>query len=168
MLALVYYSKTGKTKELVDFISRRLRGLGIATDVFMVKPARDYYDKLLHLNPRILYESLSSKVVSIVGDEGFEPSRYGVVVIATPIWWGVAAPPIYSFVIKYANAVKSPVYCIATADLRVDYAVKLRGVLESQGFRVRECVTVRSLKEDADRVNLLINGVASEVASLAR
>ncbi len=163
MLALVYYSKTGKTKELVDFISRRLRDLGVSTDVFMVKPIRDYHDKLLHLNPRILHESLSGKVISIVGDKGFEPSRYGVVVIATPIWWGAAAPPIYSFIVKYANAVESPVYCVATADLRVDYAVKLREILESHGFRVRECITVRSLKEDADRINLLVNGITSEV-----
>lgn len=162
-LALVYYSKTGKTRVLVEFISRRFKELGVAVEVFALKPVREYSDKFLHLNPRVLYESMSGRAVPISGDEGFEPSKYDAVLISTPIWWGTAAPPIHSFILKYANTIKLPVYCIATADLQIDYALKLRKSLETRGYEVRDCITVRSLEEDVDRINLFINNVMNEL-----
>ncbi|MCS7128044.1 MAG: hypothetical protein N3E36_02070 [Sulfolobales archaeon] len=158
-IAVIYYSKTGKTKRLVEYISHKLKDLGVKVDVFTVKPFREYSSKLLHLNPRILYETLLSRNISIKGDEGFEPERYDAVIIATPIWWGMEAPPIHSFIQKYASLIKTPTYCIVTADLPIDYASKLLKILKTQGYRVKECIQVTELEKDRGRIDAMLDRI---------
>jgi len=67
-ICIVYYSETGKTRRVVGYIGEGLRGRGISVRVIPVKPAREYFSRLLHLNPRILYEVLSGSPIEIVVD----------------------------------------------------------------------------------------------------
>lgn len=159
-IAIVYYSKTGKTKQLIEYIYHKLNYFGEKVDVFMVRPAREYSSKLLHLNPRILYETLLSKNIPIKGDEGFKPETYDVVIIATPIWWGMEAPPIRSFIQKYASLIKALTYCIVTADLPIDYASKLLKTLETQGYRVKECIQVVEFEKDRSKIDAMLNRIS--------
>ncbi|MEM2235197.1 MAG: hypothetical protein QW224_05640 [Desulfurococcaceae archaeon] len=156
-IAIVYYSKTGKTRQLIEYIYHKLKYFGEEVDVFMVRPVREYSSRLLHLNPRILYETMLSRSIPIKGDEGFKPETYDVVIIATPIWWGMEAPPIRSFVQKYASLIKTPTYCIATADLPIDYASKLMKTLETQGYRVKECIQVVEFEKDRSKIDAMLN-----------
>jgi len=58
------------------------------------------------------------------------------------VWWRAASPPVYSFIDKYAGRYRGPVYCVTTADLRVDYTGRLRRLLEAKGYRVANCISV--------------------------
>jgi len=158
-ICIVYYSKTGKTRRVVEYIGEGLRGRGISVRVIPVKPAREYFSRLLHLNPRILYEVLSGSPIEIIV-EGFDPGECRALVIATPVWWGAASPPVYSFIDKYAGVYSGIVYCVTTADLRVDYAGRLRRELEAKGYRVADCISVVDPVKDRGVIDRLVEEVA--------
>ncbi len=145
---------------MIEYVFHKLKDLGVGVDVFTVRPIREYSSRLLHLNPRTLYETLLSRNIPIKGDEGFKPETYDAVVIATPIWWGMEAPPIHSFIQKYANLIKTPIYCITTADLPIDYASKLLKTLKARGYEVRECIQVVNFEKDRGRIDAMLDKVS--------
>jgi len=161
-VCIVYYSKTGKTRKVVEYIKRRLEESGISVNVFFVKPARDYFDKLLHLNPRILYEVLMRKPVEIV-NATVKLEECDVLVIATPVWWGAASPPIYSFIAKYSGMYSKPVYCVTTADLNVDYASRLKRELENMEYNVVDCVLIVDPNRDRIKLDKFVEEIAGKL-----
>jgi len=161
----VYYSKSGRTEKVVKYVAERLSSLGFGAKKYFIKPSRDYFDRLLHLNPRVIYEVLSGGTAEIVGDEGFDPATCLALVVATPVWYGTAAPPILSFLSKYSGRCSAPTYIITTSDLRVDYASKLRVLAERRGFNVRGYLSVVSLERDLEKVSDFVDRVAADLRS---
>lgn len=167
-VCLVYYSKTGRTKRVVEYIASVLAEKRVIVKIFNVKPARDYYNRLLHLNPRVLLHTLTGKPVEITGDEDFKPDECDALVIATPIWYNQPAPPIYSFIRKYAGLAKPPVYCVTTSTLAIDYASRLGDLLKAMGYAVRECVSIVNPDREGYKLVKLTNKLYSSLAGVER
>ena len=95
---IVYYSATGNTEEVANYIADATGG-----DLFELEPAEPYTDEDLDWtndNSRVSleHEEESLRDVELVSDtvDGFE--EYTTVYIGYPIWWGIAAWPVDSFV----------------------------------------------------------------------
>lgn len=161
-VCVVYYSKTGKTRKLVEYIKERLKESGINVNVFLVKPIREYFDKFLHLNPRILYETLMRKPVELINSD-IKLENCDALVISTPVWWGAASPPIYSFITKHSGKYSNPIYCVTTADLNVDYASKLRRELEDLKYNVVDCLSVVDPDKDRDKLDKLVKEITEKL-----
>uniref|UniRef100_A0A7C4FCY2 Flavodoxin family protein n=1 Tax=Ignisphaera aggregans TaxID=334771 RepID=A0A7C4FCY2_9CREN len=123
-------------------IAEELRRGGVEVKVFLVKPVKDYYPKLLHLNPRLIHETITGKSIEVTGLEHFDPNLCRALVVATPIWFGRPSPPITTFIKMFANKVKCPVYALATSIMSKDYAARLRKLLEEMGYSVRGCASL--------------------------
>ncbi|MEM1508239.1 MAG: hypothetical protein QW262_08360 [Candidatus Bathyarchaeia archaeon] len=101
-IAIVYYSRTGYTERVVGELGLCLKSEGFTVDVYRTLPIREY-SKPLHLNPRLIYDTLIRGGTDI----RFEPSEprlsgYSAVIVASPIWIGTLTPPIQEFLRRYA------------------------------------------------------------------
>lgn len=95
---VVYYSATGNTEEAANTIAQITGG-----DLFELEPADPYTDEDLDWtddNSRVSqeHEDESLRDVELVSStvEGFE--EYDTVFIGYPIWWGIAAWPVDTFI----------------------------------------------------------------------
>jgi hypothetical protein len=82
VVALVYYSRTGVTRAVSEFIVEWLAGRGLRVDVFELRALREYA-RPLHLNPRLIFDTIFRGFAEYGGDEGFKPDAYDLVFIGT-------------------------------------------------------------------------------------
>jgi len=131
-VAIVFYSKTGITKEIVLKISNMLKEKGIAVDVFELKPLHDY-GGLLYLNPRLIYETLIRKSTEITVIP-YEPKleNYDILILASPIWCETITPPIREFIRRHKFPGKKTI-CITTSMFPLKYSKKLKKIAEKYG-----------------------------------
>lgn len=142
-VAVVYYSRTGVTKTVVESLAEPLRSAGAPVDVYGVLPAEEY-SRPLHFNPRLAYETLVRRGT----DVKFEPEEprleeYDVVVVASPVWFNTLAPPVQEFLRRHRRGARSLVV-ITTSTLDVDCSRVSRVVEELYGSEPALCVNVRS------------------------
>ncbi len=95
---VVYYSATGNTQRVADFIAA-----ATDADVFVLEPAEPYTDADLNYsdeNSRVVYEHdhPDERDVALVADTVENWESYDTVFIGYPIWWGIAAWPVDGFV----------------------------------------------------------------------
>lgn len=95
---VVYYSATGNTEEVANYIADATGG-----DLFEVEPAEPYTDADLNWtdeNSRVSqeYADESLRNVELVTTEVENWDSYDTVFIGYPIWWGIAAWPMNTFV----------------------------------------------------------------------
>lgn len=95
---VVYYSATGNTEEVANYIADATCG-----DLFEVEPAEPYTDDDLNWtdeNSRVSqeYADESLRDVELVTTEVENWDSYDTVFIGYPIWWGIAAWPMNTFV----------------------------------------------------------------------
>ena len=95
---VVYYSATGNTEAVANYIADATGG-----DLFEVEPAEPYTDADLDWtddNSRVSqeYADESLRDVELVSTEVENWDSYDTVFIGYPIWWGIAAWPMDSFV----------------------------------------------------------------------
>jgi len=140
-IAIVYYSRTGKTREVVGYIKERLAEKNVAIDVYELKLVREY-SKPLHLNPRLVIDVLFNRLVKYVGDEGFSSRTYDLIILGSPIWIGSITPPIKSFIARYKGLIKAPIVCFTTSAMDGKYSKRFRNLLESLGYKVAIDFTV--------------------------
>lgn len=95
---VVYYSATGNTEAVADYIADITGG-----DLFELEPAEPYTDDDLDYNDRNSrvsqeYADESLRAVELVSDtvKGFD--EYEDIFIGYPIWWGEAAWPVDQFI----------------------------------------------------------------------
>lgn len=134
-IALIYYSRTGTTREVAKYVEGKLREHKLSVNTYELKLVREY-SKPLHLNPRLITDVLFGKLVNYVGDERFNPEVYDLVIIGTPIWVGSITPPVRSFIYRYRGLIKAPIICFTTSLMSKDYSRKFRDILERLGYRV--------------------------------
>ncbi len=95
---VAYFSGTGNTKRVAEFIKNKTDG-----DLFEIDPAEPYTDADLN------YSNSNSRVSKEHNDESLRdiplqittPSNfndYSIVYIGFPIWWGIPAWPVNNFV----------------------------------------------------------------------
>ena len=95
---VVYYSATGNTEEVANYIADATGG-----DLFEVEPAEPYTDADLDWtdeDSRVSreHEDESLRDVELVSTEAENWDSYDTVFIGYPIWWGIAAWPMDTFV----------------------------------------------------------------------
>ena len=95
---VVYYSATGNTEEVANAIAA-----ATGADVFELEPADPYTDEDLNWtdeNSRVTVEhdNPDQRDVELVADTVDNWEEYDTVFIGYPIWWGIAAWPVDTFV----------------------------------------------------------------------
>lgn len=95
---VVYYSATGNTEEAANLIADATGG-----DIFELEPVEPYTDDDLNYsdeNSRVSreHEDESLRDVELVSTTVDNWDSYDTVFIGYPIWWGIAAWPVDSFV----------------------------------------------------------------------
>lgn len=95
---VVYFSATGNTESAANYIAQATDG-----DLFELEPAEPYTDEDLNYNnddSRVSreHEDESLRDVELVADTVENWDEYDTVFIGYPIWWGIAAWPVDSFV----------------------------------------------------------------------
>jgi len=163
-IAAIFYSKTGITRKVTLDIVDGLKKEGIMVDVFELKPLRDY-SRPLHLNPRLIYETLIKKTTEITVIP-HEPKLkdYKLIILASPIWCGTIAPPIREFIKKYKYSGKKAV-CITTSMLPLNYSKKLKRVTEREGkYKVIHCVNVVGRKPYKKVIDSIVRKIIEELA----
>ena len=95
---VVYFSATGNTEAVAGYIADTL-----GADTFEITPAEPYTADDLNWNDpesRVVYEyeNPDARDVALVTDTPENWEDYDTVFIGYPIWWGVAAWPVSSFV----------------------------------------------------------------------
>ena len=95
---VVYYSATGSTKAVAEMIADKL-----SADIFVIEPSDPYESADLNYNnssSRVSKEhdneALRKVDLKVNTPENWE--QYDTVYVGYPIWWGVAAWPVSSFV----------------------------------------------------------------------
>lgn len=95
---VVYYSATGNTEEAANYIA-----VATNADVFELEPKEPYTDDDLDWtddNSRVVYEhdNPDARDIELVASTVPDWESYDTVFIGYPIWWGIAAWPVDSFV----------------------------------------------------------------------
>lgn len=95
---VVYYSATGNTEEAANMIAEAVGG-----DLFQLEPTEPYRDADLNWtdeNSRVTVEhdNPDQRDVELVSTTVENWDDYDTVFIGYPIWWGIAAWPVDSFV----------------------------------------------------------------------
>ena len=95
---VVYYSATGNTEAVAGYIAEATGG-----DLFELEPAEPYTDADLNWtdeNSRVTleHEDESLRDVELVANTVDNWDSYDTVLLGYPIWWGIAAWPVDTFV----------------------------------------------------------------------
>lgn len=95
---VVYYSATGNTEAVANYIAQATGG-----DLFELEPVDPYTDEDLNWtdeNSLVVYEhdNEDARDVELVADTVDNWDEYDTVFIGYPIWWGIAAWPVDTFV----------------------------------------------------------------------
>ena len=95
---IAYYSATGNTEEVANVIADAIGG-----DLFELEPTEPYTDDDLNWsddNSRVSqeHENKDQRDVELVSTTPENWDSYDTVFIGYPIWWGIAAWPVDSFV----------------------------------------------------------------------
>lgn len=95
---VVYFSATGNTQTAAETIADLAGG-----DLFPLEPADPYTDEDLNWtdeNSRVVYEYThpEARDVALVADTVDNWEAYDTVFLGYPIWWGIAAWPVDTFV----------------------------------------------------------------------
>lgn len=95
---VVYYSATGNTKAVAEMIAEETNG-----DLFEIEPQYPYSNEDLNWtdeNSRVTreYENEDERNVELVSTTVDNWEDYGTVFVGYPIWWGIAAWPVNTFV----------------------------------------------------------------------
>jgi len=141
-VAIVYYSKTGNTRRVAEMLKFDLSKLNVSVDCFEIRGVREYSDRMLHLNLRLIRDVMFGEDVKICGDEEFNPNGYDLILIGSPIWYNRVTPAIRTFIKKYAGKIGVPVACFTTSKLNINYSDEFRRQLESLGYKVMVNKTV--------------------------
>ncbi|RLF03777.1 MAG: hypothetical protein DRK00_08180 [Thermoprotei archaeon] len=119
-MALIYYSRTGVTRAMVRRLIDALEGAGASVGAYEVRAVREY-GKPLHLNPRLVLDTLLRRGVDVVlSPPSLDWDCYGLAILA-PTWFGRVAAPMVGF-LKGHCFPGGPAVCLATRAARVEYS----------------------------------------------
>lgn len=156
---VVYFSATGNTESAATYIAQATGG-----DLFELEPAEPYTDEDLNYNnddSRVSreHEDESLRDVELVSDTVENWDEYDTVFIGYPIWWGVAAWPVDSFVEAndFTGKTVIPFATSASSDLGQsgELLAELAGTGDWQeGQRFRSSVSEEDIQAWVDSLGL--------------
>ncbi len=97
-ILIAYYSATGNTKEVAEYIAKETGG-----DLFEITPTQPYTSDDLNWRKdgsrvNVEHEDESKRDIPLVKTTPDNFSEYDTVYIGYPIWWAIAAWPVDNFV----------------------------------------------------------------------
>lgn len=156
---VVYFSASGNTEEAANYIAQITGG-----DLFELKPADPYTNDDLNWtddNSRVSqeYYDESLRDVELTSDTVENWDSYDTVLIGYPIWWGIAAWPVNTFVKAndFTGKTVIPFCTSASSGLGQsgDLLAELAGTGDWQdGHRFRSSVSEADVQEWLDGLNL--------------
>lgn len=156
---VVYFSASGNTEEAANYIAQITGG-----DLFELKPADPYTNDDLNWtddNSRVSqeYYDESLRDVELTSDTVENWDSYDTVLIGYPIWWGIAAWPVNTFVKAndFTGKTVIPFCTSASSGLGQsgDLLAELAGTGNWQdGQRFRSSVSEADVQEWLDGLNL--------------
>jgi hypothetical protein len=120
------------------------------------------------LNPRLVIDTLIKKGTDIsLEPAGFDPSKYDVVVVASPIWIGTLSSPVQQFLRSHAGGLKKYVV-LTTSGLRVRCGAILKKAENISGVKPLSCfnVTVSEIRRGA-KLRDLVQEIAGKIKELS-
>lgn len=92
---IVYYSQTGKTRQVAHWIAQKSGGDMV--ELHIVKPYPTHHDELVTQARREIDDGVIVELKTKINE--FE--KYKTIYLGTPIWWGTMATPVASFLSSY-------------------------------------------------------------------
>lgn len=106
---VVFYSMSGNTKEVAQYIARKLRA-----DIIEIETVKEYpddHDVLVSLGKKEVETGYMPQIRPLAIDF----SKYDGIVIGTPIWWYTYAPAVRTFIKLFRKGLKGKnIYPFAT------------------------------------------------------
>ncbi len=166
-VAVAYYSRTGITEAVARFLCNALRGCGVEVEGFRIKALREYSPPL-HLNLRLVIDTLVKRGTSIsLEPTNFDPSKYDLVVIASPIWIGTLSSPVQQFLRDQATKLKRYVV-LTTSGLRASRDAISRKAEKISQVKPLLCFNVtRSEVKDEDKLRRLVQEMVDKIRELS-
>lgn len=134
---ILYYSRTGRTKKVAEFIKEELKG--DIEEIVSLKKRNGFFGILLSI-----FESLFKRLTPVKEIEK-DISNYDLVLIGTPIWAGNLSSPIRTFFVKYRDILKNK-------DIIVFYSYGLKPKKESID-------PSRLIKIDLERLGIVLKDI---------
>lgn len=128
---IVYYSRTGKTKKVAEFIKEELNGE--IEEITSLKNRNGILGILLSI-----YESLFKKLTPIKEIEK-DLKNYDLIVIGTPIWAGNFSSPVRTFIVKYKDILKTKdviLFCTYGLEMKGDIKDLFRLVKDIEDMEI--------------------------------
>jgi flavodoxin len=94
-ILIVYYSKTGNTREMAKQIQKTTGGN--IFEIQVVKPYSDDYQTLVDQAKKEINAGFKPELKAKVKDIG----KYDVIFVGSPNWWSTIAPPVATFLTSY-------------------------------------------------------------------
>ena len=156
---VVYFSATGNTQEAANYIAQLTGG-----DLFELVPSEPYTDEDLNWtndNSRVSQEYYDETLrdVELTADTVENWDSYDTVFIGYPIWWGIAAWPVNTFVEANDFTGKTVIpFCTSTSSglgQSGELLAELAGTGDWQeGMRFRSSVSETDVQEWLDSLSL--------------
>lgn len=163
---VVYFSATGNTEQAAGYIADLTEG-----DLFELEPADPYTDEDLNYgneNSRVSreYADESLRTVELLADTVENWESYDTVFIGYPIWWGIAAWPVDTFVKANDFTGKTVIPFCTSASSGLGESGELLAELAGtgdwqEGIRFRSSVSESDVQEWLDSV---LNNKSEEIA----
>ena len=105
--AVVYFSWSGNTRFAAETIAKKA-----GADLFEIKAETPYNSDFHKCCDEAKPECYGKKQRAIKPIEGLDLSKYDVVFVGTPNWWGTMAPPVRTWVTQSKDALKGKTVCL--------------------------------------------------------
>ena len=108
-VAVVYFSwsKDGNTRFAAETIAKKARAR-----IFEIKAEKPYSSDYRTCCDEAKPECRGKLLRPILPVAGLDLAQYDAVLIGTPNWWGTMAPPVRTFVVQNAAALKGKTVCL--------------------------------------------------------
>lgn len=156
-ILVVYYSAQGHTDNVAKQIAKNLNA-----DIFVIEPKDEYTSEDLNYSNKDSwvskeYKDESLRNVELKTTEVNNWDSYDTVLIGYPIWWGIAAWPVNTFVTSndFTNKTVIP-FCTSASSLLGNSGKNLKELAKTgnwlDGHRFSSSVSETDIKEWTDKI----------------
>ena len=105
--AVVYYSWSGNTRFAAETIAKKA-----GADLFEIKAETPYNSNFQKCCDEAKPECYGKKQRAIKSIAGLDLTKYDMVFVGTPNWWGTMAPPVCTWATQSKDALKGKTVCL--------------------------------------------------------
>ena len=148
---LVYYSRTNVTEKIAKLIQKELN-----CDIEEITDGGKYNGKLGYMKGGM---NASMGRTSEIDPVSKDPSEYDLVIIGTPVWASNMATPVYSYLLKYNQNIKTLAsFCTCISG---GFEKTLKNIDETCGITsiAKMHLNAKDVKNPSEKINNFINQI---------